>query len=66
MAYNLKPSLVSLTDAFYTCVEDIVLIPICRPPKKKGGSRPGFEAAEQSFTYFRNVFYEQTPPSFLL
>ncbi|CAO3694859.1 unnamed protein product [Umbelopsis ramanniana] len=31
-----------------------------------GGSRPGFEATEQSFTYFRNVFYDQSPPSFLL
>jgi hypothetical protein len=27
-----------------------------------GGSRPGFEAAEQSFTYFRNVFYTKRPP----
>ncbi|CAM0143208.1 unnamed protein product [Umbelopsis sp. WA50703] len=28
-----------------------------------GGSRPGFEAAEQSFSYFRNVFYASQVPA---
>ncbi|KAG2183479.1 hypothetical protein INT43_006485 [Umbelopsis isabellina] len=28
-----------------------------------GGSRPGFEAAEQSFSYFRNVFYATQVPA---
>jgi len=30
-----------------------------------GGSKPGFEAPEQSYTYFSNVFYASQPPSSL-